>query len=66
MNVWHVDIIARSYFGENTTIGEYGDWVCKRPIGFKTIGERIYWAWRVFIGRDDVLVWSKTKGGIEQ
>ena len=59
--MYHVNIIARDYFGEVTCESEYGEWVPARPISFDGFWERIGQAWLVLTNQADVLIWSKPK-----
>jgi hypothetical protein len=49
--------LANGDFNDNACQLKTATWAIARPITMPTLRQRITWAWRVFTGRYDALVW---------
>ena len=59
--MYHVNIVAKEYFGEVSVEDEQGQWSPARPMSFEGFWERFGQAWLILTDQADVLIWSKPK-----
>lgn len=55
--IYQLEHLQGIFTGEPTLAEIDGVWVPARPMGFDSLSNRILFAWWVFIGKADILVW---------
>lgn len=59
-NLWGLkQLVNYCNSGQNTTRISDGTWVPARPSGFYHLRTRIEWAWMVFTGKADIVIWPE-------
>jgi hypothetical protein len=59
MNMRHPNLInVNSLSTIDVVVLKNGEYVRARPVSYPSIFQRIYYAWMVFTGKADALVWN--------